>query len=136
MVCCSIWHSVYGTSFNIQFTHNIVKFNMTDRTGGFSIKYPIPQSDVQCLGRAGRQDWSDQHHLFEIMLVVLVSYFWLDQLICIALFVRNNDVGGDQEITNHNVGCEANRRNPKIVVEKVYGCDIFHKTFCCLQKKY
>ncbi|KAH3873313.1 hypothetical protein DPMN_036545 [Dreissena polymorpha] len=34
-------------------------------------------------------------YLFEIMmLVVLVSYFWLDQLICIALFVRNNDVGG------------------------------------------
>ncbi|KAH3739434.1 hypothetical protein DPMN_046086 [Dreissena polymorpha] len=34
-------------------------------------------------------------YLFEIiMLVVLVSYFWFDQLICIALFVRNNDVGG------------------------------------------
>ncbi|KAH3803923.1 hypothetical protein DPMN_132195 [Dreissena polymorpha] len=34
-------------------------------------------------------------YLIEIMmLVVLVSYFWLDQLICIALLVRNNDVGG------------------------------------------
>ncbi|KAH3824858.1 hypothetical protein DPMN_126712 [Dreissena polymorpha] len=29
---------------------------------------------------------------FEIMMLV-VSYLWLDQLICIALFVRNNDVG-------------------------------------------
>ncbi|KAH3692599.1 hypothetical protein DPMN_193150, partial [Dreissena polymorpha] len=34
-------------------------------------------------------------YLFEIkMLVVIVCYFWLDQLICIALYVRNNDVGG------------------------------------------
>ncbi|KAH3691834.1 hypothetical protein DPMN_191012 [Dreissena polymorpha] len=49
-------------------------------------------------------------YLFEIiMLVVLASYFWLDQLICIALFVRNNDVGGEtvRVFQNHKVNSKS-----------------------------
>ncbi|KAH3734705.1 hypothetical protein DPMN_041149 [Dreissena polymorpha] len=47
---------------------------------------------------------SKTKYLFEIMmLVVLVSYFWLDQLVCIALFVGNKDVGG-VFVRNNDVG--------------------------------
>ncbi|KAH3812042.1 hypothetical protein DPMN_140463 [Dreissena polymorpha] len=75
-------------------------------------------------------------YLFEIMmLVVLVSYFWLDQLICISLFVRNNDVGG-VFVRNNDVGDVINKIMMLIEVVSYYMIPAAGKTGGTLYQRH